>query len=62
MERSTLYLLTDRVLDGQLGPLLERWTEDRLSRRHAARLLTERLGGIPISPDTVRRWMDEAAA
>lgn len=61
MERSPLYQLADRALDGNLRVLLARWSEDRLSRRHAARLLSERLGGVTISPDTVARWMRETA-
>lgn len=62
VERSALYQLADRALNGQLRSLLERWAEDRINRRHAARLLTERLGGIAISPDTLDRWMTQAAA
>lgn len=65
MERTALFKLIDQALDGRLEELLCSWVRAGVSRRSAARLLTEALGGIEIAPETVRRWMrelsDEAA-
>ena len=60
--QTALHLLVDRVLDGQLDEMLLRWARAGASRRVAARLLTEELGGIEINPTTVQRWTAEALA
>jgi hypothetical protein len=59
MERTALYKLADRVLGGRLEHMLRTWARAGVSRRAAAKLLTDALGGIEISPETVRRWMTE---
>jgi hypothetical protein len=59
MERTALFKLIDQALDGQLEDLLRSWARAGVSRRAAARLLTDSLGGIEIAPETVRRWMRE---
>jgi hypothetical protein len=59
MERTALFKLIDKALDGQLEELLRSWARAGVSRRAAARLLTDALGGIEIAPETVRRWMAE---
>lgn len=58
-ERSALYLLTDRALDGRLEELLRRWRDAGVTRRTAARLLAQELDGIEISFETVRRWIND---
>jgi len=60
--RTALYLLTDRALNGQLDALLRRWVAAGVTRRTAARLLADELGGIEISTETVRRWINEILA
>lgn len=37
--------------------MLRSWAGAGVSRRAAAKLLTEALDGIQIAPETVRRWM-----
>lgn len=59
MERTALFQLVDRALQGQLESLLRSWLRAGVSRRSAAKLLTEALDGIQIAPETVRRWMVE---
>lgn len=61
VERTALFQLVDRALDGELEGLLRSWTRAGVSRRAAARLLTEALEGIQIAPETVRRWMADLA-
>ncbi len=62
-DRTALYLLTDRALTGQLDLLLVRWARAKASRRVAAHLLAEELGGgVWINPTTVQRWTAEALA
>lgn len=57
MERTALFQLVDRALEGQLVALLRSWARAGVSRRAAAKLLTEALNGIQIAPETIRRWM-----
>lgn len=62
MERTALYKLADRVLGGRLEHMLRTWARAGVSRRSAAKLLTDALGGIEISPETLRRWMADVEA
>lgn len=62
MDRSSLFQLVDRATDGRLEELLRNWAAAGVSRRAAAALLAQELGGIEISSETVRRWMANALA
>lgn len=57
MTQTALYRLVNLALGGELESNLRMWNRAGLSKRAAAALLREALGGIEISPDTVRRWM-----
>jgi hypothetical protein len=61
MERTALFLLADRALDGQLESKLRLWAEAGVSRRAASRLLFAELG-VELDPVTVSRWMKAVAA
>lgn len=59
MERTALFQLVDRALGGQLEAMLRSWVRAGVSRRAAAKLLTEALDGVQIAPETIRRWMTD---
>lgn len=61
MKRSALFRLADRAVGGQLEAMIRSWVRAGVSRRAAARLLADALGGIEIDPNTVARWMREVA-
>lgn len=61
LNRTPLWILADRALDGRLDELLCRWADAGASRRVAAQLLAQELG-TTISPATVQRWTAEALA
>lgn len=65
---SSLFLLVDRVLEGTLEERLRSWTEAGMSKYSAALLLLQALEAalpagreVVVSPETVRRWMADAA-
>jgi hypothetical protein len=62
MERTALFLLADRALDGQLESMLRLWSEAGVSRRAASKMLALKLGGVELDPNTVSRWMKAVAA
>lgn len=65
MATTTMFQLADQILDGQLEALLRSWQRAGVSRRAAAKLLSEALGGIDIDPLTITRWtksLDEHVA
>lgn len=68
MDLGRTYHLCNQAMDGHLESQLRRWARARVSARAAAEMLTAELG-IPLSRETVRRWLreldngdDEAAA
>lgn len=62
MKPSTAFLLADFALSGALADKLRSWDQAGVSRRAAAALLTQELGGIQIAPNTVDRWTKQLAA
>jgi hypothetical protein len=60
MERTALFLLADKALDGQLETMLRQWAEAGVSRRAASNLLAKQLG-VELDPNTVSRWMKAVA-
>lgn len=64
-DRTAMFILADRVLDGELEPRIRRWREAGVSLRAIQALLAHDLGTKP-ALETVRRWVrfieDGAAA
>lgn len=58
---TVLFRLVDRAIGGNLDEQLATWARAGMSRRVAARLLSEQLDGIEISHATLGRWLAEAA-
>lgn len=59
---SSMFCLVDLALGHTLKAQLAAWHRAGVSKRAAAALLTEQLDGIPISHETVGRWMREVSA
>lgn len=55
-DRTTLFILADQLLGGELPTKLQRWRQAGVSLRSIQRLLEHDLG-VRIALETIRRWV-----
>ena len=61
MPRYTTYEIADRLLKGKLEDHLKEWRSEKLNLVQCADNVME-LTGVPVSRETIRRWLLRIAA